>query len=507
MRIKNSIRNTSFAIASQLIGIILSFINRTIFISILGAEYLGVNGLFSNLLTVLSLAELGVGSAITYNLYKPLADKDQYKISALINLYARAYKLIGIVVAVLGILMIPFLDNIIQGAHELKNLELIYIIFLSNSVSTYFYAHKRSLIIADQKGYKDTLNRLMFNIIQCISQIIILIFTKNYILYLIIQFICNIVSNISMASKVNKEYTYLDKTAKLDKYETKEIFKHVYAMMSHKVGGVVVGGTDNLLISSMVGIYWVGLYSNYTLLIGIIHSIVGQVFSAITASIGNLNATEETSKKKEIFNIIFFFNAWIYGFCAIALINLLNPFIAVWIGEEYLLSKGIVLIIVLNFFLVGMRQTTISYNTTLGLFWNDRYKPWVEAIINLIVSIILLKRLGFIGVLVGTFISTVTTSFWVDPYILYKYGFKEKLRDYFYRYIGYIVIIMFTGIISYKICSLFTDFTWMNLFSRVGVCVVVPNIIFILCFYRTNELKYFLKLLKEIIAKVIKLKR
>ena len=501
MRIKNSIKNISVAMGGQLIGILLNFINRTIFIKVLGAEYLGVNGLFSNIVSMLCLAELGIGSAIIYNMYKPLSNKDEDKISALMNFYAGAYKIIGCIVAVMGLALVPFLDTIIKDTPSIPKLSLIYIIFVINSVSTYFCAYKRTLLIADQKGYKDTINRYKFLVIQYLIQIAILLMTKNYILYLLIQVVCNIISNIVISRQVDLMYPFLinKKDSRLNNQEKKNIYKHVYAMMSHKVGGVVVSGTDNLLISSFLGVFYVGIYSNYVLVTSVINSILGQIFSSITASVGNLNAVEGQNKQKEVFNIMFFINAWLYGFAAITLMVLLNSFIPLWIGEEYLLELGIVAVIILNFYIMGMRQSTITFNTTLGLFWNDRYKPWVEAAINLTVSIILLDKIGFVGVLLGTFISTATTSLWVEPYILYKYGFNQKLRDYFKRYTLYTIVIGGAGVITYYLCASFPQVTWINLIIKLLICLIVPNIIIGVCLCKTKEIKYIWKLLKKLL--------
>lgn len=506
MRTKNTIKNTAYALGGQLFGIILSFVSRTVFINVLGANYLGINGLFNNILSMLSLAELGVGSAIIYSLYKPLAVKDESKIKALMGLYATAYRIIGCTVALLGIILVPFLDYLIKDNPNLPHLTVIYLMFLSNSVITYFFAYKRSIIMADQKNYINTINQVRFNFIQNIIQIIILVLTQNYFLYLSVQIICSFSSNLLISKVADKMYPYLKNGKKeyLNNETKKSVFKNIGAMMSHKIGGVVVNSTDNILISKFVGVYWVGIYSNYIMIIIMINGVLNQAFTAVTASLGNLNAIESNEKSNDVFNTLFFVNFWIYGFCSISLFILFNPFINVWLGDKYIMDKSIVIMIVINFFVMGMRQTVIAYNNTLGLFWNDRFKPWFEAIINLVASIILLRKFGIVGVFAGTFISTMTTSFWVEPYILYKHGFKKSLSIYFGKYATYTLITIFTALITNLICSAVTTYTLLSLISRGIICLIVPNAIFILLYYKTNEFKYLQGIINGLVKKILK---
>lgn len=505
MRTKKSIKNIGFALGGQLLNSLITFISRTIFIYILGSDYLGINGLFTNILSILSLAELGVGSAIIYSMYKPLANNDEYRISALMNLYSKAYKIIGAIVAIIGITITPFLDYIINDKPNIDNITFIYLLFLLDSVLSYYFAYKRSIIIADQKNYLSTINQQIFNIIKFLGQVTVLLISKNYILYLGVQILSNFLSNIFISIKADSLYPYLklNKKAELDKEEKALIFRNVRAMMSHKVGGVVVNSTDNILISSFIGVYWVGIYSNYVMITGMINSVLYQIFTALTASVGHLNVTESKEKSKEIFYITFFLNFWIYSFCSICLWILFNPFITLWVGEKFTLSLNIVFIIILNFFIVGMRQTTIMYNTTLGLFWNDRFKPWFEAGINLVASLFFMRILGIAGVFIGTFISTITTSFWVDPYILYKYSFNSGLKNYFKKYFIYFIVTLFSGsITTYIAANINNNNNIVAFIYKLIICLIVPNLINLIIFYRTYEFKYILlKIIKPILKK------
>ena len=265
-RLTNTIRNTVVGFAAQLIVILLNYINRTIFIYYLGAEYLGLSGLFSNILSMLSLAELGIGVAISFSLYKPLEENDIRKTKALMNFYQLAYRIIGIVILILGLCLIPFLDVLIKDKPDIPHFTLIYVLFLSNTVVSYFFTYKRSLLSADQKEYLNSVNRTFFAVIQCVGQFFVLMLTKNYLLYLIVVVACTLGSNVVISYQCDKRYPYLRKnTEKLSKDETKELLKYVMAQLSHKVGGIVVSGTDNILTTSLVsgGLVIVGLYSNY----------------------------------------------------------------------------------------------------------------------------------------------------------------------------------------------------------------------------------------------------
>lgn len=491
MRTKNSINNIISALAGQSISLIVIFISRIIFVNTLGVEYLGINGLFTNIIGVLSLFELGIGNAIIYSLYKPIAINDEAKVKALINLYAKIYRIIGIAILIMGLLITPFLDNIIKNKPDVPHLNYIFILYLINSVITYFYAYKRSLIMANQKNYIINIIHYIILILLNIAQIILLFTTRNYTLFILCQLLFTIIENVWITTKANRLYPFIkNKTIqKIDTHTTGEIFKNVRALLIHKIGDVVVFGTDNIIISSFVGINMVGLYSNYTLIITTLRSILGQIFVSITASVGNLHAQADVNKKFTIFNATFFMNFWLYGFLSICLWILLNPFIELWIGKEYLLSESVVFLIVFNFYLNGMRRSTLTFRDAMGLFWNDRYKPIAEVVINLICSLLLVKNLGIFGVLLGTLISTLTTCFWIEPYVLYKYGFHQPVRKYFVKYFGYTVVVIISGYLTGLSCIVFTGTSLLSILNRAIVCVIISNAVFFFVYRKTNEFK------------------
>lgn len=507
MRVESSIKNLSVAMVGQFAGLIVSFFARTVFLKYLNEEYLGLNGLFTNILTILSLVELGIGPAMSFSMYKPLAENDISKIKSLMSIYKKSYIIIGVAILILGIVLTPFYPILLNEIPNIKNLNTIYILFVLNSAISYFYSYKRSLIICDQKRYIATIFRYGFYIVLNIIQILVLILSHNYILFLVCQTIFTWAENICISKTADKIYPYLKQNdiEKLDTDSIVEIKKNISAMLFHKIGGIVVNSTDNIIISKFVGLKAVGLYSNYYIIITALNSIFNQLFTSIVASVGNLGVSESKEKIVQVFNRVFFLNFWIFGFASICLLILFNPFIELWIGKDYLFSNTVVITIVLNFYITGMRKSANTFKEATGAFWNDRYKPIFEVIINLIASIILAKDFGINGVLVGTIISTVTVCFWVEPYVLYKYIFKTNFADYFKRYIIYTAVGILATLITYYICSFILFEGWISLFIKLLVCIVIPNFILILFFFRTNEFKYYIDLTLKLIRNIKKL--
>ena len=454
-RTTNSIVNSAFSMFNQIITFGLQFVLKTIFISVLGSEYLGVNGLFTNIITILSLADLGVGIGIPYSLYKPLAENDTKKIKALMSFYAKLYIVIGIVVLIVGLALIPCLDFFIEEEPNVDNLILIYALFIINSASTYFFVYKKLLIESDQKGYIVTKITLAFNIILTVAQIIILLVFKNYLLYLITNIVTTVFQNIYISHKCNKMYPYIkEKTdKKLEKKDYAEIKKNISSLFIYRLGVVLLNGTDNIIISKMLGIVVVGIYSNYLMIFNAINGVLSQIFNAITASIGNLVVTTTEKKSEGIFYILNFFNFWLYGSIGICLICIINSFINLWIGPDYLLTNITAFIVILNLYVLGMQSVTSSYRNAYGLFKQGRYRPIAMVIINIVSSIILAKYIGILGIVIGTLLSRLLTTAWFDPFIVYKHGFKSSPKKYYKKYIMYLTTFIILGVLFNKLTS------------------------------------------------------
>ena len=454
-RTENSIRNIFTGLFGQGLQVLLSFINRMVFIRCLSADYLGLNGLFTNVLSVLSLAELGIGSAIVYALYKPLAEKDEKKIAAYMNFYARAYKTIGIIVAVAGIIMLPFLKVIINVPYQIhENIYVLYCISLFNTSITYFFSYKSSLLIADQKNYVVLLCSYCTSFAQTIFQIIILLLTRNYILYLLVQTACGMIYNVWISRVADKSYPFLGNTKyKLTSGEKGRLVRDIRALVITKLSSVLVNNTDNILITFFKGLATTGVTSNYTLLVNTLNNLLNQIFNGLTASVGNLNAVETKEKKYFMFKVVNLANFWLFGWATIGFVFLSSIIVELFFGSQYVLEIDIVIIMAVNFYTVGMQNAVWTYRGTLGLFRYGRYLLLVTAALNLFLSVVLGQRLGVFGILLATFISRILTNIWYDPFAVFKHGLHLNPIIYLHMYI----------IINLYLCQLYFLFVIHNI--------------------------------------------
>ena len=501
MRTRNSFMNFLANEGSHFLNIILSFICRTVFIYTLSQEYLGVNGLLGNILTVLNLAELGVGSAIIFHIYKPVADEDEVAQRELMNLYKLLYRIIAFAIAVAGLCLVPFLPFLIKDQPDIEGLTFIYLLYLFNTVSSYFFSYKRAIIDAHQKQYVGTIINTIFTTIQFLTQILVLILTKNFIAYLAVQIVSNVLTNIVVAYQADRMYPFLkeDKKSLPDKEKRKSIAKNVRAMFIHKVGSVVVNDTDNLLMSAFVGIKSVGIYSNYQMIQYSIVVALNGVFGAFTASIGNLGAIKDREKLYNVYNTLHFLSFWLYSFCTVAFMVMYNPFIELWAGEKYLFPMPIVLIICICFYVSGMRVVTLTFRDAMGLYWYDRHKPFFEITINLIASLYLVNKIGIVGIFAGTLISTISTSWWIEPYVTFKHGFEKPIGRFFRDYGIYTLTAIAVGTLTYMICDLFKMGGLIEVILKLITCICVYNGIVFLLYHRTNNFKELWSRVKSLI--------
>ena len=495
--------NTTVAFVAQATAILMGFFTRVVFTRTLSEGYVGINGLFTDILNILSLSELGVGTAITYALYGPIARQDIKKQQILMRMFRTFYRITAGVVLTAGLCLIPFLDILMKDRPDVDHLVLIYLLYLLNSVVSYLLIYKKTLVDAHQMNYITVLNHNGFLVLQDISQIIILLVTRNFVLFLIVAVVCTISANVCMSRKADALFPYLKESCheKLPPEERRDIFRNVKAMLMHKIGNVVVNNTDNLLISSFVGVVTAGIYSNYYLVIGSIRQVLDQALLGVAASVGNLGVTEDREKVGKVFDQLFFIGYWIFGFAGICLFELLNPFVELAFGRQYLFHREIVLILCINFFINGMRRAVLIFKESMGLFWYDRYKAVIEAFLNLTISVLLVTHFGVAGVFAGTFCSTVLTSVWVEPYVIYKYRLEKPVSSFFLRYAGYLGVMAVVWGETEYICRLVSGPVFLILILRLVICLTVPNILLWLIYRRTAEWKALRGLLQRIISK------
>lgn len=498
MRTAYSIKNSITLFINNIITFIILFISQSIFIKILGIEYNGINGLFNNVLIILNLFELGVGSSITYNLYRYIKDNDIERIKSIMFFYKKSYNYISILIFMIGLLIIPFLKYIVKEVTIDINIYMVYILYLISTVSTYLISYKRNLLYANQRNYIINIINIIYVIVLNILQILIIFLTKNYYLYLVVKIICIIIENIVISIKVNKDYPYmLEKNIKiLDKDIKDNIINRVKALIIHKTSGAVTNGTDNIIISIFLGITTVGLYTNYYYIINSIKKLFSNIILSTGASIGNLLVENNKEKNYQTFKKIRFLNYWIAVFTSTCLLLLIEPFITIWIGKQYLLNRIVLISLIINYFQTMMRSTYSIFKDAAGIWIEDKYVPIIQLFINLISSVILLKLIGLSGVFIGTILSSLVLWFYSYPKFVFKKLFDRSIYNYIVDLITHIFIFVFIISISYLI-NLFSS----NIFISFIISMIVPNIILYIIYRK--DFKEIVTILKNILIKKI----
>lgn len=498
MRKKNSFKNMITSLIANIISIIIGFIAQVVFIKTLGTEYLGINGLFTNIISMLGIVELGVGSAIIYNLYQPIEKKDKETIKSLMNFYQRAYHIIAIIVFILGVILIPFLGFFIGEVNVDINLQLVYLLFILDIVCSYLLSYKRSILYANQKNYIVNIVHMLYLLVLNVVQLFILYFTRNYYLYLVAKIVLRILENVVITLIVNKKYKYLreNKKQKLDKEIEKDIYKKVKALFFHKIAGYVISGTDNIMISKFLGITMVGLYSNYYLIINSIQTLFGQAITALTPSVGSLLVTESKEKVYDVFKKVRFVNFWIACFTATAILVIVQPFIKIWVGSRYLLNNMVLYVLVFNFYMTMMRYSYMTFKEAGGIFYEDRFVPLIESILNIVFSCLLVNVFGLSGVFMGTIISGLALWCYSYPKYVYKNLFDRQYKDYIKETIGYIFLFILIAGFSYFISFFFiVQSNVLQVIVNIFISILIPNLLILLMFYKTEQFNYFKNLI------------
>lgn len=491
MRIKHTIINISAGLGSQLLITALSFISRTVFIQQLGIEYLGISGLFTSILAMLSLAEAGIGSSIIYHLYKPVAEQDEPRMIALMRLYRHAYMVIALIVVILGLAILPFIDLFVRDT-DVEHITLIYLLFLGNTVAPYLLIHKQSFLNVNQKNYIITVSYTAATILSTSLKIAILIYTQNFIYYLIVDSVITLTTSILLAWAVGRMYPFLKNkvTHKLDRATITGLVTNMKAIVLQNVGTYFIFGVDSILISSFISVAVVGLYANYKMLIDLCRTFVNQIFNNMYHSVGNLVAQESGEKVYSIYKVMMLLSFWFYSGLSILLIMIVQPFITIWIGQEYLMSYAVLIVLVVTFYERGMRNAISTVKTTAGIFHADRYVPLVQAAINLGISIALVHFAGIVGIFLGTWISALTLPFWTTPWLVYRRVFRKPLRFYYQLYGLYTLIGMGAFVATALVCSFLPAAGYFEILMRAAICIFIVNMLYIAVFHRTGEFAY-----------------
>ena len=504
-RIQHTIKNIVFGYIGNLSSTVLGFILRTVFIMKLDETLLGVNGLYTGVLSMLSMAELGIGTALNFSLYAPVAQKNYNKIKSYMQFYKKAYRIIGLIVAVLGIVLVPFLKYFIKdpGGYGIQELTIYYLIFLFNTVSTYFVSYKYSLVNAEQKNYIQTNILTVTKLVTTILQLIVLLVTSNFLLYLLTAAAVELLQKIWANNYLNKRYPYLlDKdVVPLGKEETKDIWDKTKALLCLKIGDIARLQTDSIIISSFIQVAIVGIVDNYNMVINAVQNFVLVIFNSAISSFGNLIATESKQKQYELFKVYRFVANWIYGLSAIGFYVLLSPLIYLWIGEKWLLGTGIIALIVMDYYFKGDRVVMMNFRTAAGVFEQDKFLPLIQGGVNLVISIVLVQKIGLIGVYIGTVISGLIANVSRPP-IVYRVCFNRKSKEYFIDTAKYMLVMAVILVIVLPVSGMLLKEVTIVSFVLTGVMIVVVyNVIFLLAFCKTGEFRYMYDMVMRRVGK------
>ena len=496
MRSVQASKNAGASLISQIIVLLIGFATRTAFIYTLSSTFLGISGLFQSVLVILNVSELGIGTSIIYALYKPLAENDHEKIKSLMSFYKKAYLLIGFIVLVIGLSLLPFLDHIIKEEIEVVNIRIVFVLYIIESVSSYWICgYKRAILQASQREYIITKYNAIVRIVAEVFRFSLLFILKNhpeysFYTYLSVGIIYQTVVNIVISHKSNQLFECLKEknVVPIDKKDKKDIMKNVVGASVSKVSGVMINSIDNILISAFLGITVVGVYSNYLTLKSYLILPLTIIFGSMAAGIGDFCAIESLDNQKKLFKNLQFAYFWIYGFASIGFFIMCNPFIrTIWLrDDQYLLEENTVLIISLIIMLDGLAGAVISFRDANGLYWRTKYRYLFSALLNFVISFVLVKYIGINGVLIGTLASVIILVLF-DPIILFKYVFHEKPFKYYLSYFGFLLLIASTGLLIWFISRFFAEYTITNFIIRLAFCIFIPNVLWLLIFRKDSR--------------------
>lgn len=487
-RKKKAARNIAFGLIGQVITMVMSFVSRTVFLYCFSQEYVGVVSLFSGVFSFLTLADLGMEASLTVKLYHALAANDHAMLKSLLAYYKRIFNIIALVIFGAGLALLPFLDFFVDLPENVPNIELIYVLSLLNASISYLYVYKKTLFIADQKKYITDIIQYGISLTECVVAVPVLLLSRSYIVYLILQSFFKLLYNFMVMLYAKKTYSEVENAQRyaLNSAIRQAIGSDMRAISLHRIGDVISSNSWSILVSAFVNVVTAGIYSNYQLIINYTKVIMDKIYYALSPSIGNLIATENSENVYNFFEKMLFISFVMTCFFGTGLLCMLNPFIYIWLGDSFILPHDAVIISIVNFYLVNMRKPVLIFKEAYGLFQRDRFRPLVESFINIATALVLCNVLdwGIVGVLLGISIAYMLTTFWVEPYILFKYGLKHEILSYFKQYIGYALCTTAVMVISVFLCGLIPAGILGFILSGI-ICTLVSLMTIVLLFHKT----------------------
>ncbi len=514
-RTRNSAINIATGFGSQFLVTLLRFVTRTVFIYTLGKEYLGISGYFKDILSMLSLTELGLDTAINFKLYKPLAEGDDKRVRVLMKFYKQAYRIIGAIIFSMGLCLIPFLPRLIKDFDNLAKLNinaaLIFLLYLLNSASSYlFFAYRGAVVKANQKRYILDIAGYGMTILMNVAQIAVLYWYHNFLLYTAVAIIVVILRNVINAFIAEHYFPqfFIPEPDSLSREEVLGLFKDCGALFLFKINAVVLKATDNMVLGYFIGLVMVGLYSNYLVLYATLRDLLDKFYAAVRASVGNLFAVSDVPTKYRFFETMNYLTVILYGTAAAGIAVCSNELIQKWIGTDYVVAQPLAVLVGIELLFYGLKVNLGQIRTVSGLFRQMWYRPAIGAAANVVLSVIFVQFWGISGVILGTICADILSNFALDPSIIYKHGFDnyQPVWKYYRKNLIYFAVLAAVCAADLWICSVvFTGHGWFSVIVHALIVAVTVPGMFVLLFWKTRECQYLVQLAGKI-ARNIKAK-
>ena len=499
---KNAKRNITIGFLNRTILLVLPFVVRSIINLTLGPEYLGLSSLFSSIIQVLSLTELGFSSAMVYHMYKPIAENDHKKINALLNLYRTAYRIIGLSVMIIGGIIMFFLPHLINGTYPHGvNIYFLFAIYIINTTISYFlYGYKQSLLVAYQREDIVSLIHLIFQFGLQSIQIVVLLVTHNYYYFIICSPVFTIINNLLIGFVTCKQFPNIKAEGGLDKETLKDIKQLIAGTFIQKACGVTRNSLDSVCISAFLGLTLTGIYNNYYFIFNGVTTLLGIIGTSLSGGIGNHVAIKSVDENFEELKKIDFLYMTISGICTACLICLYQPFMKLWMGEKMLLPFGSVVLLCIYFYILKMGDMKYLYNTANGLWWKFRWRAIIETIANVTLNIVLGKLFGVYGIIVATIISLFLVNFiWGTKILFDEYFKKGKLQKYYIYHLKYMTITALVCIVTYLCTNSFVliSASSIDFFVKAVLSLTVSSCLYVAIYYKTPIFRESFKLIKR----------
>lgn len=497
----NSARNLTMSVFQKLISIVLTFVGRQIFLQVLSVEYLGISSLFRDIISVLSLADLGMATAMAYSFYKPIAEKDEDKLAALIGYYRRFYNVLAAAVALIGIALIPLLKYIIKLENDIPYIEVYYLITLSHTVVSYLFVYKATIIRADQNSRMVTKYTMWTSVIVMAIQVPILLIFKNYMLYCLVPVFGTLANNLIISHRADTLYPFIKKKAVLASEERKSIFNNMRSMFVYKIAGVIYSSTDSILISTIIGTAIVGKYSNYRLAVTNLSALAFMIFTSLVPSIGNLIVKEPPEKRLEVFRVMQTISCWLGGFFVFCLFFLLDEFVILWLGQDFVFGLPLKLAVLAEFYLQIALNPLIAFREGTGIYQKTKFVMLAGAALNLILSIILGTFYGLPGIIFATIISKLLTFAWYEPIVLFRDYLGGHATSYLRGHIINLILLISCIVVAQFFFPWKGSASWLEWILKGVVYTISINIVYFLRYFRTPEFQEIISKVKGLLKK------